>query len=190
MGQYQAEPRRSFQYKRSTPIIVSQGDGALCWAAALESWLDIVVRENGEQTGTWEGEDARRNFFEGSPWKRESLDVKKILVRWKDLTNSDGSLKPEKMPMIALEIGMVGSVFLPHLLKEESLQEKLKTNGCLYIIYFSVQMNHAVVAYGYDTSDGLLVMDPNPSRGLITRKVEFFKEPIRLQKMMFVGWAV
>lgn len=188
MGKYESEPRRSFKYYRTTPLVVSQGDAALCWAAALESWLDIIGRENGDQSGTWEGEDAKRNFFEGSPWKRERLDLKKILVRWKDLTNSDGSLKPENMPMIALEIGMVGSAFLPHLLRESSLQEKLKTNGCLYVIYFSVQMNHAIVVYGYDTKEGLLVMDPH--LGLITRKVEFFKEPNRVQKMMFVGWAV
>lgn len=188
MGQYQAEARRGFQYKRTTPRIVSQGNAALCWAAALESWLDVSVRENGERGGVWEGEDAKKNYFEGSAWKTERLNVKQILVRWKDLTNSDGSLKPENMPMIALEIGMVGSVFLPYLLKEESLREKLKTNGCLYIVYFSARMNHAVVAYGYDTSDGLFVMDPDME--LITRKVDFFKEPVRLQKMMFVGWAV
>ena len=48
-------------------------------------------------------------------------------------------------------------------------------------------MNHAVVAYGYDSSDGLLVMDPDME--LITRNVDFFKEPTRVQKMMFVGWA-
>jgi len=187
MGQYQKEPRRGFQYKRTTPLVVSQGNLAICWAAALESWLNTEIRENGEQTGTWEGEVAKKNFFEGSTWKREQLDVKQILVRWKDLINSDGSLKTENMPMIALEIGMVGSVFLPSLLKEESLQEKIR-NGSLYIIYFSVVMNHAIVGYGYDTSDGLFVMDPH--LGLITRKVEFFKEPTRLQKMMFIGWKV
>lgn len=187
MGQYQSEPRRGFQYKRTTPLIVNQGNAALCWAAALESWLDVAVREKGEQTGIWKGEDARRNYFEGSPWKRERLDVNKILVRWRDLTNSDGSLKPEKMPMIALEIGMTGSVFLSYQLKEESLQEKLRTRGCLYIIYFSALMNHAIVVYGYDTSDGLFVMDPDMK--LISRKIEFFKESNRLQKMMFVGWA-
>lgn len=188
MGQYQAEPKRGFQYKRTTPRVVAQGDAALCWAAALESWLDVTVSEKGASDGVWEGEDAKRNFFEGSAWKRERLDVKQILVRWKDSTNADGSLKPEKMPMLALEIGMIGSAFLPYSLREESLRERLKTNGCLYIIYFSARMNHAIVAYGFDTSDGLFVMDPDME--LITRKLDFFKEPIRLQKMMFVGWSV
>jgi hypothetical protein len=182
MGQYQSEPRRNFRYNRTTPVITSQGDAALCWAAALESWLDVAVREFGEQTGTWEGEDAKRNFFAGSSWKRERLGLTAITKRWKDLTNADGSLKPENMPLIALEIGMTGSVFLPPFLKEESLQEKLKTSGCLYIIYFSVRMNHAIVNYGYDTSDGLLVMDPNPDMGLIIRKVDFLKSPFACKK--------
>ncbi len=156
----------------------------------MESWLDVAVREFGEQSGTWEGEDARRKFFEGAPWSREKLSLMEITKRWKDLTNSDGSLKPENMPQLAIDIGITGSVFLPPSLKEESVQEKLKTSGCLYIIYFSVQMNHAIVSYGFDTSDGVLVMDPNPERGLITRQVDFFKEPGRVQKMMFVGWAI
>lgn len=178
--------RRSFRYSRSTPLVVNQGTAAICWAAALESWLDATTPA-GTAEGVWTGDDAKRNRFDGTPWKRQKLDTEQIVKRWSDLTNSDGSLKAENMPTIAIEVGMTGSVFPASRLREESLRQKLHESH-LYVLYFSAMMNHAIVAYGYDTAEGILVMDPAPSKGLITRPFSFFQEPQRVNRMMFVGW--
>jgi hypothetical protein len=59
------------------------------------------------------------------------------------------------------------------------------------MLYFSHVMYHAVVVYGVESSpESLLLMDPNPSQGLITRPLTFFKEPHRVAKPIFIGWAV
>jgi len=71
----------------------------------------------------------------------------------------------------------------------QSLFEKIQSS-CLYVIYFSVMMNHAIVVYGYTTPGTLDVMDPNPTQGLITRALSFFSEPGRADRTMFIGWAV
>jgi hypothetical protein len=190
MGTYEPQ-RRGIKYNRSTPTVVSQGNGAICWAAALECWLDIAVREKGEEKGTWSDDDAKRNHFDGLTWSRTKLDYVGMKGRWGDYMNPDDSLNPENMPKVALDIGMTGSVLMPWQIQERSLLERLMSKSCLYIIYFSVHMNHAIVAYGFDsTQNELSVMDPNPSQGLTTRNISFFKQQSRLNKAMFIGWTV
>lgn len=180
---------KQLHYVRTTPQFIPQGDTHLCWAASLQSWLDVTVREFGETSGTWSGPEAEKNFFNGLPWKRERLELKDMVNRWGDLLNDDKSLVPENMPKIALDIGMTGSVLKAPQLLAPSLFEKIRSS-CLYMIYFSVMMNHAIVVYGFTTPGSLDVMDPNPTQGLITRPLSFFNEPGRIDRTMFIGWAL
>ena len=189
MGNVYVPTRKELHYTRSTPIFIPQGDTHLCWAASLQSWLDVTVREFGEKSDTWSGPEAEKNYFSGLPWKRERLELKDMINRWGDLLNDDKSLVPENMPKIALDIGMTGSVLRAPQLVPQTLFDKIRSS-CLYVIYFSVMMNHAIVVYGYTTPGTLDVMDPNPQLGPTTRPLSFFSEPNRAGRAMFVGWAV
>jgi hypothetical protein len=190
MAQWERGPTKSFFYTRTTPRVVSQGDASKCWASSLESWLGVVVHDTGEKNGVWTGGDAKRNRVDGLPWKRTKLDLDDMKNLWGDLTNPDQSLTAEGIRVMALDVGMDGDIKLPIELTFDYFSHKLGTEGHLYIAYFSMHMYHAIVAYGFDTGPKeLLVMDPNPDRGLIRRAVDFFKEPNRVNKLMLVGWA-
>jgi hypothetical protein len=190
VAQWERGPKKILVYTRTEPKVVSQGDEALCWASSLESWLDVVVHDKGEAEGVWTGADAQRNRVDGLPWKRQKLELKNMKNLWGDLTNPDQSLTAEGIKIMLLDLGMDGDIKMPNTLTFEYLSERLRTKGHLYIAYFSVHMYHAVVAYGFVSSGELLVMDPNPQRGLIRRDVDFFKESNRVSKLMLVSWAL
>ena len=182
--------KASFKMIRSTPPVVSQGDAAICWAASLNSWLSVTIREFGEKSGTWSGEKAQKNHYEGTPWKRELMDFKQMKSSWGDLLTNGDSATPEAISVATIDIGMETEIIDPANLDLNNLAQKLG-KSCLYICYFSAVMYHAVVCYVIDTgSEDLSVMDPNPDKGLITRKLGFFKEPVRLNRKMLIGWRV
>jgi hypothetical protein len=190
MAQWDKGPTKTLLYTRTTPRVVSQGDASKCWASSLESWLDVLVHDTGEKNGVWTGPDAQRNRVDGLPWKRTRLGLDDMKNLWGDLTNPDQSLTAEGIRVMCLDVGMDGDIKMPNELTFDYFSDKLRTKGHLYVAYFSVHMYHAIVAYGFDTGPNeLLVMDPNPERGLIRRAVDFFKEPNRVNKLMLVGWA-
>ena len=190
MGEYERQ-RKGLYYYRRTPPVVSQGNAVLCWASALESWLEVTINELGEKKGSWSGDDAKAHGFDGLNWERKHLNLKNMKSLWGDQTNENESLKPDGIRVIALDIGMGGDVIKPIDLDKNYLRTKLTTFSCLYILYFSNVMYHAVVAYGIDTTtEELLVMDPAQGVGLTRRTLSFFKAPNRVNQTMFVGWAV
>src|SRR5262249_11551985 len=137
-----------------------------------------------------EGETARRSHIEGSPWRRDVLTQDELLDRFADFLNSDQSLPADGITQVAIEFGMYGRFVRPGSITLNMFADFLKKEGFMYVIYFSYHMNHAVVPYGYSTTDGLAVMDPNPDEGLIHRQISFFQEGIRAEKPMFIAWPV
>ena len=103
---------------------------------------------------------------------------------------TDAGATPEAISVATIDIGMETEIIYPANLNLNNLAQKL-SKSCLYICYFSAVMYHAVVCYVIDTgSEEFSVMDPNPDKGLITRKLSFFKEPVRLNRKMLIGWRV
>jgi hypothetical protein len=178
-------------YFRSNPPVVLQGTPTLCWAASLHSWLKATVWATGKQQGTWTGEAAARNHIDGAPWTRQILDFDDIMNLWGDLTDGGNqALSPDGVKQVAIDLGMGGDILRPTQLTYDYIKMRLQA-GHLYMAYFSHHMYHAVVVYGVSTTDGIAVMDPNPDEGgLIYRKIEFFQDPIRVNKIMFVGWPI
>jgi len=178
-------------FYRSNPPVISQGDAALCWAAALQSWLIVTVRSKGEKKGVWTGAKPKRLFYDGLTWHRKILTLSQMTGMWGDLQNPDKSLTAEGIKVMTLDVGMDGDVFTPSgELTDEYLMGKLKKFGHLYMAYFSAVMYHAVVVYGVSFTDGIAVMDPAVGMGLMHRKLDFFFKPNRISRPMLVGWAV
>ena len=179
-------------FYRFQPPVISQGDQAICWAAALESWLKCVVWTFGAQQGTWSGPAAKAEHMEGANWSREILTTEQILKRFAEDIESNKSLKPgaASLKVVAAQFGMDLDGITGNQLTYEYLMSKLKTRGHLYLTYFSNVMRHAVVVYGVSTTDGVAVMDPFPDQGLIHRKLAFFQEPNRLKEIITIGWPL
>ncbi len=118
------------------------------------------------------------------------MDFKQMKNSWGDLLTKGDSATPEAISVATINIGMETEIIDPANLDLNNLAHNLG-KSCLYICYFSAVMYHGVVCYVIDIgSEELLVMDPNPDKGLITRKLSFFKEPIRLNRKMLIGWRV
>jgi hypothetical protein len=184
-------------YYRFNPPIVSQGDAAKCWAAALESWLACVLAPSGkvQQIGMWHGWNNGKEL-DGTEWLREKTTTEKLIVRFsQQLTPDTPSLKPgvgddgsTSLGNVAIDIGMRLNWMWPDAFPTyEALMAKLKTDGHLYLTYFSNTMRHAVVVYGVSTTDGIAVMDPKEPQ-LVHRKREFFTERPKTE-LISIGWA-
>jgi hypothetical protein len=179
-------------YYRFDPPVITQGDAAICWAAALESWLKCVVRTFGEQRGEWSGPAARAEHIEGATWIREIVSKEDLLKDFADDINANGSLKPgaSSIKIVAARVGMDLDAKTGDTLTYDYVMGRLREFGHLYVSYFSAVMRHAVVVYGVSTTDGIAVMDPNPDVKLTHRKIEFFREPIRLKEIITIGWPL
>jgi hypothetical protein len=103
MGVYVPE-RKSLRYSISTPPVRSHGDAARCWAAALESWLEIRP----SASGVWDDAVAQSHGHAGLPWERKPLTMKNMYNLWGDLTKNNESLTPDGIRNVALDIGMRG----------------------------------------------------------------------------------
>ena len=184
-------------YYRFNPPYVSQGDTTKCWAAALESWLACVMARSDkeQQIGTWHGWNNGKEM-DGVEWLREKSTAEKLIFRFeRQLTSGTPSLKPgvaddksTAVGNIAMDIGMrllwITAAEFP---TYENMMAKLRTDGHLYMTYFSQTMRHAVVIYGVSTTDGIAVMDPNEPK-LLHRKRDFFTDRPATE-WITLGWA-
>ncbi len=180
---------RSMHYERNKPQVVSQGNAAICWAAALSSWLEATVATFGEKSGTWTGAAAEAQHFDGLPWTRKKMPISDMFNLWTDLTNTNNqSMTAEGLRVMGLDVGMESAVILPSNLKVEAMFKALSEYGHVYVGYFSNVMYHAVVCYGVDSNCNFLVMDPAHGVGLTQRSLSFFCQPNRVLKPMLLGW--
>jgi len=152
-------------YERHRPKVVRQSTPEHCWAAALESWLDVTP---GHAKLT---QDKLITLY-GSPPK--------------------GGLDPVKsFDVVAQTVGMSYQFVKLAEFSADFVLDKLRKRGGLYIV-FKVQSgwSHAVILYGVHVPNGdepsYKVMDPAPlTAGLKSwHKVDFFP----VDSWLLIAW--
>ena len=142
------------------PKEVPQENKRLCWAAALESWLDATPN-------------------------RPAYDQDYLVIegRVKGHVTEAGDLKKKGLLWIAHDYGITWKAFsYHHRMSLEFLLGKLRKNFYIYLGFnqhSAAQIGHAVVVWGADADDDeVYVMDPWEGRGNVTYSFSsFYNEP-------------
>jgi peptidoglycan hydrolase-like protein with peptidoglycan-binding domain len=147
------------------PPLVEQSNLHHCWAASLESWLDVT---NG----------------------REQVDQDQLVKDFKATEDSNGALTGAGWSAVSKRFNIAGTRFAiqgtplaPNELNGEYLAERLKTVGFLLFVYnlYPGGPSHVNVVYGcYEMNDKtyLKVMDPftQGNGGLVDRPLSFYSQ--------------